>query len=242
MNGGTVPVVEFQTIAKRLSVYWDPWERNAHHVLIGPTGSGKSHLIRYGILPVVDRARIVVIDSKGSRPGSRDDTWSDFAPVSALGAGFGATREGGGDYGLRFRLLLDPRDAKRQARAALSVVLGEGHTILVIDETRSLSDPNMVGVGKELERLIYEGRSSGVTVILGAQDPAWLPAAVKSQSGVTWLARQTNRKIATTLAEWTPAGRALTSTITDLRDREWLYTDSWGSSFVIGRTVAPNRE
>jgi hypothetical protein len=227
-----VPRVPFAQVQARLDRHWDPFVRNTHQALIGPTGSGKSHLIRHGILPVRPHARVVVIDSKGGT----DPIWAGWPAVTELPAAFGRDRDGGGPYGMRYRLVVNPADAKRQVRRALDQVRTERHTILVVDETRSVSEGEQIGARSALERLILESRSSGVTAILGAQDASWLPAAVKSQPAVLWIARQRSRKIARVLADLSGWGNELITPITRTPNRTWIVSDAWDAEPIIGVT------
>lgn len=233
MESLSVPRVPFDRVAARLDHFWDPSVRNVTQVLVGPTGSGKSHLIRYGLLPVRPNERVVILDSKG---GNGDHIWHGWQATSELQRGFGKDREGSGPNGLHFRFVVEPSSAKQQVRAFLRQILTEGHCVVIIDEARSVSDGEQIGARSDLERLILEGRSAGVSVILGSQDIAYLPPAVRSQPATLWLGRQRNLKMARVLADLSGYGRELIEAIATIPPRSWLYTDSHESDPILALT------
>jgi hypothetical protein len=229
-----IPRIPITSVQARIDRFWNPAERGVHHVLIGPSGSGKSYLIRHGILPVRPHARVVVIDTKGGT----DPVWNGYTPVAELPAAFGSERDGGGPHGLLYRLVVDPADARRQVRRALDQVRTEAHAVLVVDDLRSVVEGEQIGARSALERVILETRSSGVTALLGSQDASWLPTSVKSQPAVLWIARQRNLKVARELADLSGWGKGLAGPITQIPPRSWIVTDAWDSEPIIGMTSA----
>lgn len=228
----TAPRVDFSTVAHRVNRMWDPFERNPHHVVFGTTGSGKSYLIRYGILPIREDARTLILDLKGGR----DPLWSGYGqPVTQLPAGF--AHAGDGPARMRYRLIVDRADAKRQVRRALDQVLSEGHCVVVIDESKTISQVGGLALGAQLEALINEGRGLGVTVVLGAQSAAWAMPAVKDQAGALWIGRQRNAKAARELADIAGYGRELDPVIrAGIPPRQWLYVDAWDAEPLLAIT------
>jgi hypothetical protein len=103
-----VPSVAFGRVQGRMARLWDPFERNPHIGVYGITGSGKSHLIRYGILPLRQYSRTVVIDVKDDR----DSVWRGFGEsVTELPPAFFGSADS-----CRWRVVVDRRNAQAQLR------------------------------------------------------------------------------------------------------------------------------
>lgn len=218
-----VPTVPFAVVAARVDRLWDPFALNPHHAVFGTTGSGKSYLIRHGILALRPHARTLIIDVKANR----DQTWQGYGqPVTELPHGFAG--EGDGPAGMRYRLIVNRADGKQQVRRALEQVRAEGHCIVVIDESRSVTESQQLGLGSLVENIILEGRGLGITVIMGAQSSMWAVTALKDQPAALWVGRMRNGKQARSLAEIAGYGRELDPVIrSGIPPRHWLYADAW---------------
>lgn len=227
-----VPTVPFATVARRVDRLWDPFALNPHHAVFGTTGSGKSYLIRHGILALRPHARTLIVDVKADR----DQTWQGYGqPVTELPPGFEG--EGDGPAGMRYRLIVDRADAKRQVRRALEQVRDEGHCVVVIDESRSVTEREQIGLGSLVENLILEGRGLGITVIMGAQSSTWAVSALKDQPAALWVGRMRNAKQARALAEIAGYGRELDPVIrAGIPPRHWLYADAWETDPILAIT------
>lgn len=231
----TVPTIDFDRVQGRVHRHYDPWESNPHHVLFGQSGSGKSYLIRHGILPIAPLARVVVIDVKGDR----DRTWTGWGKsVDHLPETFGG--DGGGPVNMQYRLIVDRSDGKRQVKQALERVQFEGHTILVIDESRSVTEREQMNLGSLLEAIIRESRSDGVTVILGAQSTSWAVGSVKDQPACVWVGHMRNTDQARALAKIAGYGAELVPVISSITPRKFLYADSWGDEPALALTSLGN--
>lgn len=231
-----VPSVPFNLVARRIARLSDPFERNAHQVVYGTTGSGKSYLIRHGILPIWPYARTVILDVKSGR----DRTWQDYgAPVEELPPAF--AHLGDGPAKMRYRLIVRRADAKQQIRRLLEQVRDEGHCVLVIDESRSVTEREQIGLGSLVENLILEGRGLGITLIMGAQSTAWAVSALKDQPSAFWIGRQRHQKQAMELATIAGYGRELVPTISAIPPRHWLYGDAHEDDPILAITSVPVR-
>jgi hypothetical protein len=225
-----IPAVPFATIQGRMDEQWDPFERNSHQVIFGTSGSGKSHLIRYGILPVRPWARTVIIDMKGNR--SR--IWADCGtPVIELPREFGRERDGDGPADARYRLVVDRTDGKAQVRNALARIRDEGHCVVVVDESRAITEREQLNLGSDLENLVLLGRELGITLIIGAQSTAYAVPSIKDQPAVFWIGQQRNTEAARELAKVAGYGRELVPVIGDIPARSWLYGDNWGDKTLL---------
>jgi hypothetical protein len=228
-----VPTVAFDRIQGRMARLWDPFERNPHIAVFGTTGSGKTHLIRHGILPLRRHSRIVVIDVKEDR----DSVWTGYGqPVTELPAAFFLT--GNREHPAVWRVIVDRRHAQAQLRRVFDQIRGEGHCLVVVDESRSITEREQVGLGSVVENLILEGRGLGVTLIMGAQSTAWAVASLKDQPAVMFVGQSTGDQ-PLALAKMAGYGRDLAAVIGRIPARTWLYRDLWGGAPILGLTRAP---
>ena len=232
-----VPPVPFGRIQGRMSRLWDPFERNPHIGVFGITGSGKTHLIRHGILPLREYSRTVVIDVKDDR----DSVWSGWGqPVAELPPAFFRS----GDRA-RWRVVVDRRNAQAQLRRVFDQVRDEGHCVVVVDESRSITEREQVGLGSVVENLILEGRGIGVTLIMGAQSTAWAVSALKDQPAALFIGQTSGQDQALALAKMAGGDfdaariRELALTIGRVESRQWLYRDKWEGPVMLGLTTPP---
>lgn len=229
-----VPVVPFDQVQGRISRYWDPFERNSFMVVVGVTGSGKSHLIRYGILPLAACSRTVVIDVKDDR----DSVWTGFGQtVDVLPAAFFRTIST--EHLLVWRVLVNKANAQSQLREIFAQLRGEGHCVIVMDESRSITEREQMGLGSAVENLITESRGLGTSIIMGAQSTAWAVSALKDQAACLWIGQTSGEDRALDLAKMAGAGRALVPTITRIPPRRWLYRDNWEGAPLYALTDPP---
>jgi hypothetical protein len=227
-----VPIIPFGQVQGRMARLWDPFERNPQIAVYGITGSGKSHLIRYGILPLRQYSRTVVIDVKDDR----DSVWLGFGePVTELPPAFF-----GSDDFSRWRVIVDRRNAHAQIRRVLEQIRDEGHSVVVIDETRSITEREQVGLGSVVENLITEGRGIGVSMIMGAQSTAWAVSALKDQPAVMFVGQASGTDQAMALAKLAGYGRELAATIGTIPARRFLYRDKWEGPAMLALTDAPS--
>lgn len=228
-----VPVVPFDVVQGRLSRFWDPFERNSFMVVIGVTGSGKSHLVRYGILPLAKASRTVVIDVKDDR----DSVWAGFGKtVDVLPAEF---FKAGGDHPYTWRVLVNKSTAQAQLREVFAQLRGEGHCVIVMDESRSITEREQLGLGSAVENLITESRGLGTSIIMGAQSTAWAVSALKDQAAVVWVGQTSGEERALDLAKMAGPGRPLVPVISQIPPRRWLYRDNWEGTPLLALTDPP---
>lgn len=224
-----VPRVAFPLIQSRIDSESDPFERNSHIVTFGKTGTGKSYLIRHGIVPIRPLDRIVVIDVKG--PREIRSPWNGFGteitrlPESGAMTGTGPTNS-------QYRLIVetDRDDAKKQVGATIDQVMSEGHWIVVIDESRKLTEREQLNLGSKIEDMVLRGRGLGITVILGAQSTAWAVSALKDQPAVMLIGMVPQQ--AEELSKIAGYGRELVPNIRAIKEREFLYVDTWGNGLI----------
>jgi hypothetical protein len=229
-----VPLIPFGRVQGRMARLWDPFERNPHIGVYGITGSGKSHLIRHGILPLRRYSRTVVIDVKDDR----DSVWFGFGePVTELPQAFFDSADS-----CRWRVVVDRRNAQAQLRRVFDQIRDEGHCVVVVDESRSITEREQVGLGSVVENLILEGRGIGVTLIMGAQSTAWAVSALKDQPAVMFVGQASGTDQAMALAKLAGHGRELAATIGGIPARRFLYRDLWAGPPILALTDPPAGE
>lgn len=220
---GPVPGTGWQRIAWRLREVWDPVEAVAHIAIYAMTRTGKTHLITHVILPLCAAARVVIIDAKG-----HDRAWRDVGrEVPELPADL--SRGGGGPAGMWWRLVVnttqDPDGAERTMRAALRRIALEGHTVVIIDEGLDLE-----GVRKEVGRLLTQGGSHGVSVVISATSTEFAPPQMHRQWGVMLAGQmpdgRSHERIAEIAAMPNPA--VMKRVIGGIPRRTFLYVDRAG--------------
>lgn len=219
-----IPEIPIPIVQSRVNRLWRP-DTAAHHLILAMNGAGKTRLITDTLLPLAERERVLILDVKGNDP-----SWAGVArEVRDIRPGFGTAREGGGPAGLWFRLVLDRAnlvDARERCRAALDVVADEGHTVLVIDETRAVADDAELAARALVERIVLTGRSGNTSVILASQDTTWLPTSVRSQWAFGWVGALRDdavRRDAARILGLPP--REAVPTLRRVRKRQWLYVD-----------------
>lgn len=229
-----VPAIPFGQIQGRMARLWDPFEVNPHIAVFGISGSGKSHLIRRGILPLRPHSRIVVIDVKDDR----DSVWMGYGkPVTELPPAFFKTGET--EHPLVWRVVVDRRNAQAQLRRVFGQIRDEGHCLVVVDESRSITEREQAGLGSVVENLILEGRGIGVTLIMGAQSTAYAVPSLRDQPAVLFIGQCAGLAQAKELAAIAGYGRELVSVINQIPARTWLYRDLWEDAPILGLSQAP---
>jgi hypothetical protein len=236
VNPLLVPEIPFSKVQGRLNRLWDPFERNSCMVAFGAQGSGKSHLIRYGVLPLAEQSRIVLIDMKEKS----DKVWHGFGKeVDVLPPAFFDT--GNEEYRFAWRVVINPATAKSQLRQLFAQLTGEGHCVIVMDETREITEREQLGLGSDVEKLITKTRSLGTSVILGAQSSAWAVSALKDQPAVMWIGSTSGEESALALAKLAGPGRPLLPVVKRIPPRSFLYRDNWDGEVLLALTTPPGR-
>lgn len=223
-----IPQVPWSVIKARLRRQWTA--RDApHHSVIGQTRSGKSYLTANGILGVCDYEPVLIIDGKGDDP-----TLSGVGRVvnnypSKLLRSVNQLKRDDDPRGNWFRLVTSPeRDrAISQVHTALQRVMREGRWIVVIDETRYVTDARDPGLAARSlwEALILRGGSRGVAMVSLTQEPRWVPGSFYTQSSFYWLGRIEDEAAHKRVAE-IGSSRALMEHLPRIPRHHWVYTDN----------------
>jgi hypothetical protein len=136
-----------------------PWKIGDHVVVIGDTGSGKSYLLANAILRM--REYVVVFLTKSD---PRDtELWKS--------AGFKFIRKASDIDDTRYsRFVLQPRyhEQAREGWRLAEKVYKQGRWTIVFDEFMLAE---RLGLKEQIEKLLTQGRSNQITVVVGQQRP-----------------------------------------------------------------------
>lgn len=222
----SIPTRSWKNVLERVDALWKP-EFAPHHSVLGQNGSGKTHLIVHGLLPLCLDDKVCIIDNKGDDPVLRA---SGAKSVRVLPREFKRTMfDDGKPKSAWYRLVVSDElnAAQDQVGRALQQIYREGNWIVVLDETRAISDPRSPGLGlqPELDRLWLRGRSRHISVIASTQAPRWVPSSFYDQCQFVWCSRIRDERAHQRIMEIGSMTRAHIPHIARIRKRRWLYMD-----------------
>lgn len=221
----SIPTRSWKSVIKRVDEKWVP-QFAPHHSIFGQNGSGKTHLIVHGLLPLCTKDNLCIFDSKGDDPvlsaaGAR--------PVRQLPPKWKRALDNDREKDGWYRLVIndDVARAQDQVGRALDLIYDEGNWIVVLDETRAISDPRSPGLGLQplLDRLWLRGRSRNISVIAATQAPRWVPTSFYDQCQFAWCSRIRDDRAHQRIMEIGSMTRAHIPHIASIRKRRWLYMD-----------------
>lgn len=221
-----IPSRTWNEVINRVNRLWQP-EIAPHHSLIGQNGSGKSYMIVNGLLPLCQYDRVCIFDSKGDDPvlaraGARPIRQLPHRIKRQL-----TDRNKPNDAWYRMVLYDDRERAQDQAAQALESIYAEGDWIVILDETRALSDPRSPGLGLQplLDRMWLRGRSRHISVVAATQAPRWVPSSFYDQCQFVWSSRIRDERAHVRMREIGSMSKELIPQIAAVRKRRWIYMD-----------------
>lgn len=225
---------------RRVDQYWQA-EFAPHHSIMGQNGAGKTHLIVHGLLPLCQDDKVLIIDNKGDDPVLNA---AGAHPVRKLPRNIRrVTFDDGKPKSAWYRLVVwdELSRAQDQVAAAIEQVYKEGEWVVVIDETRAVSDPRSPGLGlqPELDRLWLRGRSRRIPVIASTQAPRWVPSSFYDQPQFVWCSRIRDDRAHQRIMEIGSMTRAHIPHIANIRKRRWLYMDDEEDETWLAETGVP---
>jgi hypothetical protein len=125
-------------------------------------------------------------------------------------------------------IVFDKTDqAQDQVGNALDTIYAEGNWIVVLDETRAISDPRSPGLGLQplLDRMWLRGRSRHICVVAGTQAPRWVPSSFYDQCQFVWCSRIRDGRAHQRIMEIGSMQREMIPKIASVRKRRWIYMD-----------------
>ena len=227
----------------------DNWRTGEHATLVGPTGSGKTHLaVTLGELT----PHLIVLATKQRDPLISGLLQKGYKLVDRIGDIPMAVRSECKDVPVHRRVLYWPRQEgktetqRRRSQAAkaaeaLTYVQRNGDWAILFDE--GLWMAKNLRLEQEMESLWFQGRTMGVSVITCAQRPSHLPLLAFSQATYLFLWRVNDRRDIERLREI--SGNVDLATIEaivnslDWDSHEFLMVDTRRG--VLARSIAPPR-
>jgi hypothetical protein len=218
--------------------------------VIGPTGSGKSHLA----LHVAElRPYILVLATKRQDPLVADLRAHGYFITSDLGSVLWAQDSGGRQRPVHRKIVYWPRPSEgltmrerlavqaQAHRSAIDWADKTGRWAVLVDETMWMA--TQLRLDKELDQMWFQGRSQGLAVIACAQRPSRVPRLAFSQASFLFLGKFGDKRDIDTL-------RDISSTIPretveqsirnlDFGAHEFLFIDTVNNS--LATVVAPPR-
>jgi energy-coupling factor transporter ATP-binding protein EcfA2 len=242
------PKVSWESLRSKLAREWQPGE---HITVVGPTGSGKTHIA----VSLAELCKyVLVLAAKRQDPLVQDLEKHGYKITRSLDEVLWTqTKDGRPAEPIHPKLVywpgspekLNPKQLitvhNRQFGDALDWADKSGRWCLVVDETMYLADH--LRLSKELDHLWFQGRTQKVSVVACAQRPSRVPRLAFSSATYLFLA-QTNdsgdlerlREIAAGF----PKGmidEAVQSL--DYDAHEFLFIDTRGKG--LARVIAPPR-
>jgi hypothetical protein len=180
----------------------DRFEAGQHAVFLGPTGRGKTLLMRDLVEAGPNINRIGVLLPKG-----RNHTLDGFGMTVRNWPG--AWRRGFHEFGHKpphiWKLESDPRAGPGPLRGMYQPVLewarGRGGWLWIIPDLQALSDPKFANVGKDVSWLLLTLREYSGSMWMDAQRPAWIPRESEDQVSYLTTFRNTDEGTQERLAE-----------------------------------------
>lgn len=166
-----------------LEEYSDRNEAGQHTVIFGPTGRGKTTLMRDMLLEGVPYSNIGILSPKGADPAFRGigrpkKAWPPHLPVEV--------HRYGEPKPYCIRLEGNPvagwDHLRRQFEPPLRWARGQKDWLWVLPDLQAMSDAKFAGLNREVEWLMLTLRSQGSGLWVDAQRPSWIPRAAADQT------------------------------------------------------------
>ena len=178
-------------VEREVNLNWDIIN-NTHHLIVGSTGSGKSHLGINGILkPMCAFDRVLIVDTKGDDP----TTSVVGKPVRELprNTWYKGMWRKEQPFDNWYRLVtydghMQNSKAREQVGQTIIRCVKEGNWIIFLDEAGEICEsgvPNL-GLGKVVGWGLKKGRYHRVPFISATQAPVWIPRWLIDQSTFVW--------------------------------------------------------
>lgn len=210
------------------------WRQGEHVSVLGPTGSGKSHLC----LALLPRRTYVCILANKTRDSTLDR-------LTKRGGGYRRIRKWPPPVPARFapRVVLWPRPSSLATAAAeqgevffaaMDGIYGAGGWTIFVDECYYVA--KVLGLEVALKVLWQQGRSAGISIVSCSQRPAYVPLEMYSQATHVFCFRSADRRDLNRLGEvGNVDSSALADTVRNLARYEFAYVDARSGSVTVSR-------
>jgi len=194
-------------------------------------------MIVHGLLPLCQHDNVAIFDNKGDDPVLNA---TGAKAVKKLPSRLRRTLDNDRPKDGWYRIVVadDLNKARDQVGSALETIYSEGNWIVVLDETRAISDPRSPGLGlqPQLDRLWLRGRSRGICVVAATQAPRWVPTSFYDQCQFVWCSRIRDERAHQRIMEIGSMTRAHIPHIAAIRKRRWIYMDDEDSETWLAET------
>jgi len=209
------------------------WKQDEHISIIGPTGTGKSALAAklldvrtYTIWVVTKPADDKLEKALLRKHYVKVPAFPKNPPEDVNRYLLWPTGSGG----------ITAEDRAKQ-RAIISDAINKvftgppgglpGRWCLSFDEARYVSDPKYIGLGREINQLLIQGRSLRISVVLGFQRPSWVPPEAYDQASHLFIANDSDRRNVQRFREIGGVdGEVVAATVQGLDLYEWAHVDA----------------
>lgn len=227
-----IPTVPWAEVQERINRFWIP--RKAPHIsCVAQTRSGKSHLMRHGVLPLISHENLCIIDVKGDDPtltedgGMGNQTTKIPNPfLRKVNVWLGTEKQE--EFWYRLIVHEEWEAARDQVLKALKRINKEGDWTIYIDETRALTDPSppSLRLRPEIEDLWLRKGSRGICVVAGTQGPRFVPRSFYDQPQFHLIGQVEDEDSQKRLREIGGLERWHLRQIRDLPKYHFVYTDN----------------
>jgi hypothetical protein len=102
-----------------------------------------------------------------------------------------------------------------------------GRWCFCLDEARYVADPAYLGLRREVNQLLIQGRSLRIAMVLGFQRPTWVPPEAYDQASYLFIANDNDRRNVQRFREIGGAdGDQVAYTVQRLKQFEWAFVDA----------------
>jgi hypothetical protein len=209
-----------------------------HVSIIAPTRYGKSHLVHHGLLPLLHNDHVLLIDVKGDDPvwnGIPARRVTELPTRMKRKAIEWSNRHNEPDEPPGWYRLVVPEEATRESNRyriykALQTCKAEKHWVIVLDETRALTDnqPNGLNLSGAVDSVYLRGGYKQVTFIAATQGPRWVPSTFYEQAHHLYIGQMQDVNAQRRLSEIGGDTQQLISIVAALNRREFLYIGPLG--------------
>jgi len=209
------------------------WKQDEHISLIGPNGTGKSALavqmlrIRaYKIFLMTKPADDKLEAALDRQNYVRVSAFPKFPPEDV--SKYLLWPPGSGEM---------THEAHQKQRAVIKDAFTKvfrgpeggrpGRWCICLDEARYVADPAYLGLRREVNQLLIQGRSLRIALVLSFQRPSWVPPEAYDQASYLFIAADNDRRNVQRFREIGGVdGEMVAATVQRLERYEWAFVDA----------------
>lgn len=102
-----------------------------------------------------------------------------------------------------------------------------GRWCIALDEARYVADPGYLGLRREVNQLLIQGRSLRIAMVLNFQRPSWVPPEAYDQASFLFIAGDNDRRNVQRFREIGGVdGAVVAATVQRLQQYQWCFVDA----------------